>query len=703
MITSFLKASVMHINIYPFFYQYRITICKYFILIFSLIIFSKSYSQPSSFNDQILIENYHILINDAELKICNKDYNDAIKIYKEAFKLLNNPFPKDIYNFILVCIYQNKYTNAFEFSRKLVRLGVGINFFDHIPLNYLKTDSLKWENFVLEFPKLQNDYLRTVDHELRNKIINLNRLDQEKYCSNGVILSSSFDNLETTFKEIVNLLREYGYPNEYKIGIFIENDSIISELPQDVIIRHIFQEHWGNLDEYFRILSNCVLQGNLDPYKLGQFDNFRHQPINYYGIEKILSFNNNYYIDRPCFELFNSEFINSNRRKIFLYPIEDEITKINFIKENRNLNYKFSFSFLSDSIAENNQKDYILIKEFLNNPRGFNFKGECENNYHQNNNIEKYYNFVNKAEIGISSNKLNKALYFYEKAFKNYTSPFPKDVYNALLVSINISKIKTAFKYSRILLKYGVGLNFFDQQIIRKLKDYHLDWNLMVSELPKFQEYYNSNYDKSIINELNLITNSYNYKKFRIKSDTDIIDVSLDSIYNRLFELIDNTGYPGHQIVGVFTYNDTIIMNSPYYILANFYSQYEIDHEAICKYYKQVKMGGFMPKDFIQLINYSKKIESDFWKSPIMISSENNIYILNFKNLAVKQRVDRYNEFRKKIYCFDYNDEQKKMIFRLKAGNSKYDLNYLYPAMKINYLPPYQLTDTFKKIDLNDY
>ncbi|MBK7093788.1 MAG: hypothetical protein IPH57_01485 [Saprospiraceae bacterium] len=352
---------------------------------------------------------------------------------------------------------------------------------------------------------------------------------------------------------------------------------------------------------------------------------------------------------------------------------------------------------------EDIRRHYINIKEIKT--KSYKNEISCDENEKAQNyqNIKKYYNYINNAELKIIKEELEQALILYKKAFKANKFPFPKDVYNALIVCINIGNIETAFEYSKLLIKYGIDISFFEQTTLKELKKYQSEWNLLVSETPKFKEYHEKYFDKDIISELLLITNSYNYKRFNIESISEIIDVSIDSIYARLFNLIENPAYSGHQIVGAMTFNDTIIINTPYYILANYYSEHEIDDKVLCNLYKQVKKGYMHPKDFLQIFNFSKKIENDYWFSPVMISSENEIYILNKSNPLVKQRIHEYDVFRKKIFCYKYQDEIQKMIFKLKNPTSKINFSNIYLPNKINNILPYQITDTYKKISLDDY
>ncbi|MBK7093789.1 MAG: hypothetical protein IPH57_01490 [Saprospiraceae bacterium] len=259
-----------------------------------------SYGQKPKVDKIDSTKKYHLLINDAELKICDKQFKTAIQIYDKAFVYLKTPFVKDIYNCLLLCIYEKKYKPAFGYSRKLIQLGATLKFFDQYPLYNLKNDQDGWVNFIHDYPIFLEQYYKKIDFNLRNELMNLNIIDQNVFCPRQENFKiSGFS--EILFSDLKDILLEQGYPNEYKIGLFIENDTVMSELPQDVIIRHMYQEHYGNLDDISEILKRSVFEGKLDPFKYANDEMFKHQPNNFYGVESLVKVKDNFYIPKPNF------------------------------------------------------------------------------------------------------------------------------------------------------------------------------------------------------------------------------------------------------------------------------------------------------------------------------------------------------------------------------------------------------------------
>lgn len=63
--------------------------------------------------------------------------------------------------------------------------------------------------------------------------------------------------------------------------------------------------------------------------------------------------------------------------------------------------------------------------------------GSSQNNFRIS---KKYYRTINKAELSICRNNLEKASVFYSKAFKHNSCPFSLDIYNCFLLNMMINK-----------------------------------------------------------------------------------------------------------------------------------------------------------------------------------------------------------------------------------------------------------------------
>lgn len=77
-------------------------------------------------------------------------------------------------------------------------------------------------------------------------------------------------------------------------------------------------------------------------------------------------------------------------------------------------------------------------------------------------NVKKYYEYVNKAELAICDFQYEKAAQYYEKAFNSHT-PFAFDLYNAARLNIKFTKnFDIALQYAKILKERDFGGIYYE-------------------------------------------------------------------------------------------------------------------------------------------------------------------------------------------------------------------------------------------------
>jgi hypothetical protein len=68
-------------------------------------------------------------------------------------------------------------------------------------------------------------------------------------------------------------------------------------------------------------------------------------------------------------------------------------------------------------------------------------------------NFNKYYNYINKAELNIINNNFKNAILNYDSAFTFSVSPFAKDIHNAIICSEKLKLQDKLNDYSMLMLK----------------------------------------------------------------------------------------------------------------------------------------------------------------------------------------------------------------------------------------------------------
>ena len=310
-----------------------ILVIIYFIFLFSSNSHVKNdyQSTPLVLKDSVKI--YHELVNDAELNICDNNYLIALNKYYEAFKFIKSPFPRDIYHVILLNTYLFKYKDALKYSRNLVKLGLKLEFFNQIPLNNLKSDSIEWNAFLNDYDSLHNNYMENINLDLKDQIIKLHMMDQKNFCNRDpetgllpFVLAQ-----DTVFDKCYDILKKFGYPSHDLIGLNIENDTNIINSPEIVIFRHYFQENYNNINEISSLLLKEVFRGKLKPIYFMTWDEFKYEPYPHYGTNILFKTVNGYYTKN--FELNIKEInqFDSNRKNILMYSYKDDLKNFNNI------------------------------------------------------------------------------------------------------------------------------------------------------------------------------------------------------------------------------------------------------------------------------------------------------------------------------------------------------------------------------------
>ena len=172
--------------------------------------------------------SYNVEINKAELAITNKNFTSAETHYLAAFKINETPPAIDLQNAITTAIKNGKLDLSFELCRKLASLGVGRRYFEQrkfAPLNQMKG----WQEILY--------YAERKKEEFKNENSALYEMQKEHFAvtraSFNDISSDSMLLLSKKKREIENRLldifRRNGYLSEYKIGVNLKEDTLITD------------------------------------------------------------------------------------------------------------------------------------------------------------------------------------------------------------------------------------------------------------------------------------------------------------------------------------------------------------------------------------------------------------------------------------------------------------------------------------------
>src|ERR1035437_932998 len=96
----------------------------------------------------------------------------------------------------------------------------------------------------------------------------------------------------------------------------------------------------------------------------------------------------------------------------------------------------------------------------------------------------KYYAYVDTAEIAIVDSSYQKALSYYEIAFKLVEHPFGKDFYNAVLCADHLGKNEEAINYMGKLAEKGLNIKYFEDNTYLNNVKHSKYWEQFVAAYP---------------------------------------------------------------------------------------------------------------------------------------------------------------------------------------------------------------------------
>jgi hypothetical protein len=266
------------------------------------------------------------------------------------------------------------------------------------------------------------------------------------------------------------------------------------------------------------------------------------------------------------------------------------------------------------------------------------------------NNIKKYYELINNAELKIIENDYSNAQKLYKEAFK-YKKYNGKDLYNAFLCSFYIHDTLNAKLYINKLAFYGLNYDYFIP-----LKSEMKFYNIIFKE---FNENFNAGEVKFKTSKVLTIDSLFQVDQLNRNSNNSkfnrhIIDsISLISLINT----IQKNEWPSFQSNGFWNIaSNPRTENLPVYILYwhNRFVNNNLDSLAI----KALEKGYLRPDDFESIILGRKMFgENSFNYYDIFPTA------WKIKTLTA-QKIDYYNKNRDKYFLEDLSSFKKKYDYQ---------------------------------------
>ncbi len=287
-------------------------------------------------NISVLSQNYLLYqkqITKAENFILDSNYNDAVNLYDSLFKSYDFVFVENCYTACQTAVYIKNFDKALYFYEKGIMQGLTKEMFYKDSILKELTKQKGWDE--INYDLLRNSYIKKIDLNVKNKIIELSELDQKyrnKYDRN--IFTKMIYHLKwkkvlkyIVEDEIIPIIKTYHYPGEKAIGIF-ETSSIVGASLTTNILLHYFS--FLKNDSLNKILLNEIDSGYLKPQEYIWFLDYQD--------------NNNYIADTNKIDKNILNNLNKRRNELGLENVEVLIKKynrgLNICNEIKKGNYK---------------------------------------------------------------------------------------------------------------------------------------------------------------------------------------------------------------------------------------------------------------------------------------------------------------------------------------------------------------------------
>ncbi len=281
------------------------------------------------------VRQYWGHINQAEEYVCKEKYSAALMCYDSAFSSMGIEIASNFYNASICAVYAYDFKKVKYYCDSLVVLGCEMPFFmkkkSYKPFRY----STYWPQFIEDYEKSRNRYIKHVNWPLRVKIESLYAKDRElrlirddddsTYTVSPAAIRLRDDSVTAALTAI---LAQYGFPPDHDLGVFVEDDTILVFSPLDLMLRHAY------LNKHFEmtpILTKGLYEGRMHPERfMWWYDLALNAKKSFiFGtLEPYMSINNNVYLNKPSEDQVKD--IDKNRDSLMLCSYEEFCDKINY-------------------------------------------------------------------------------------------------------------------------------------------------------------------------------------------------------------------------------------------------------------------------------------------------------------------------------------------------------------------------------------
>jgi len=219
------------------------------------------------------IEDYYQLVYEAEKAYYLEDYQkvfDKMSDATSSCELINQPMIYEMEKYAESAAIIGKEKKALELIHKLILNGYTI---DQIEENEAFSSIVKtkdWDKIENEYSDLRENYLNSINLELREQISEMQNADQyhrQLLSNKGINRDSIWLIINKTDSindiKLKQIIEDYGYPDQRLIGGY--------NIDQRQIDPGILLFHFDDYDYYTKNLKKLINKGEAPPASLGNF------------------------------------------------------------------------------------------------------------------------------------------------------------------------------------------------------------------------------------------------------------------------------------------------------------------------------------------------------------------------------------------------------------------------------------------------
>jgi len=215
---------------------------------------------------EINSEKYFEHINNAELAICNENFEKSLSEFKIAFGTIEKPFGKDVFNSALSSQLIKDYEKRDNLLQQIINNSDELDFVKSVFVGKYMTEQ-EWKKLMSKKELKYDKSLRTEFNEIYMR----DQLFRPMYETHDDTINS---NRKINLKRILELANSDGFPSQIELGY----NNYLRSQPHHIVLHHTAQRrsYDKTVIDLEPILKSAVKNARFDPEQAIFYLNFQN-------------------------------------------------------------------------------------------------------------------------------------------------------------------------------------------------------------------------------------------------------------------------------------------------------------------------------------------------------------------------------------------------------------------------------------------